>query len=69
MFAFVFAVNKEQSAILILSFVHCQLTVSPEGDVVVVYGFLVAAIVFEKVGVIVMDFGIVRKSLDTRTEK
>lgn len=40
----------------------------PEGSGIVVNGLLVPASVFQKVGVVVVDFGIVRQSLDTRAE-
>lgn len=42
--------------------------VRPESSGVVVNGLLVPAAVFQEVGVVVVDFGIVRKSLDTRAE-
>lgn len=47
--------------------VYCG--VRPEGSSVVVNGLLVSTTVFQEVGVVVVDFGIVRQSLDTRTEK
>lgn len=40
----------------------------PVGSGIVVNGLLVPASVFQKVGVVVVDFGIVRQSLDTRAE-
>lgn len=40
----------------------------PERSAVVVNGLLVAAAVLQEVGVVVVNFGIVRQSLDTRAE-
>lgn len=40
----------------------------PEGSGVVVNGLLVPDVVFQEVGVVVVDFGIVWQSLDTRAE-
>lgn len=42
--------------------------VTPEGSGVMVNGLLVTAAVFKEVGVVVVDFGIVRQGLDTRAE-
>lgn len=42
--------------------------VTPEGSGVMVNGLLVTTAVFKEVGVVVVDFGIVRQSLDTRAE-
>lgn len=40
----------------------------PERSAVVMNGFLVAAAVLQEVGVVVVNFGIVRQSLDTRAK-
>lgn len=40
----------------------------PERSAVVVNGLLVADAVLQEVGVVVVNFGIVRQSLDTRAE-
>lgn len=40
----------------------------PERSAVVVNGLLVAATVLQEVGVVVVNFGVVRQSLDTRAE-
>lgn len=42
--------------------------VTPEGSGVMVNGLLVTTAVFKEVGIVVVDFGIVRQSLDTRAE-
>lgn len=42
--------------------------VRPEGSGVVVDGLLVPTIVFQEVGIVVVDFGIVRQRLDTRAK-
>lgn len=42
--------------------------VPPEGFVVVVNSFFMSSAVFQKVGIVVVDFGIVRQSLQTRAE-
>lgn len=43
-------------------------SVAPEGSGVMVNGLLVTTAVFKEVGVVVVDFGIVRQSLDARAE-
>lgn len=40
----------------------------PERSAVVVNGLMVAAAVLQEVGVVVVNFGIMRQSLDTRAE-
>lgn len=45
-----------------------QRALTPEGSAVVVNGLRVATDVFQEVGIVVVDFGIVRQSLDAGAE-